>query len=265
MGHAYHGQQRQLLPLSRSPSAPTATAHGRRRRDRRGKAIILKRPAFVLISLFVTGFAGAQDVRQHTRIAGPKGTTITEAQATALTLTLSSASPRLIQSWIRTAGTIDKTGRIIAASLSTPEGALVKIGQRVRAFPPSSKSSMYQAYVTRVVPRADGTAVEASLSAPGRLNTTHYVMEIVVERGPFLSVPNEAIIEEGDKHIVYVQQQPGQYVPQEVHTGIQGELFTEILDGLKQDAQVVTFGSFFIDAEHKLKGTEQSPTGKNVR
>ena len=82
-------------------------------------------------------------------------------------------------------------------------------------------------------------------------------MEIVVEQGPFLSVPNEAIIEEGDKHIVYVQQQPGQYVPQEIHTGIQGELYTQVLDGLNDGAQVVTFGSFFIDAEHKLKGTEQ--------
>src|SRR5260221_8110188 len=120
---------------------------------------------------------------------------------------------------------------------------------------------MYQAYMTRVSPRAGGAVVEAALSASGRQNTTLYVMEIVVEQGPFLSVPNEAIIEEGDKHIVYVQQQTGQYVPQEIHTGIQGELYTQVLDGLRQDAQVVTFGSFFIDAEHKLKGTEQSSTG----
>ena len=75
-------------------------------------------------------------------------------------------------------------------------------------------------------------------------------------------MPNEAIIEEGDKHIVYVQQQPGQYVPQEIHTGIQGELLHAGLDGLKDGAQVVTFGSFFIDAEHKLKGTEQGPPAR---
>ena len=65
----------------------------------------------------------------------------------------------------------------------------------------------------------------------------------------------EAIIEEGDKHIVYVQQQPGLYLPQEIHTGIQGELYTQVLDGAKDGDQVVTFGSFFIDAEQKLKGT----------
>ena len=79
-------------------------------------------------------------------------------------------------------------------------------------------------------------------------------MEIVVDRGQFLSVPNEAIIEEGDKHIVYVQQ-GGEYVPKEVRTGIQGELYTQVLEGLQANMPVVTFGSFFIDAEHKLKGT----------
>ncbi len=221
----------------------------------------VKLPTLLLIALLVAGAAGAQDVRQHTRIAGPKSTTVSESQAAALTLTLGTASLRPVQTWIRTAGTIDKTGKILAASLSGSDASLVKVGQRVRAFPPSSKSSMYQAYITRVSRRAGGATVEASLSASGRQNTTLYVMEIVVEQGPFLSVPNEAIIEEGEKHIVYVQQQTGQYVPQEIHTGIQGELYTQVLDGLKEDAQVVTFGSFFIDAEHKLKGTEQSPPG----
>lgn len=213
--------------------------------------------SLLLIVLLVAGPAGAQDVRQHTRPARPGGTTITESQASALTLTLSTASFRPIQTWIRTAGSIDKTGKVLGASLSGSDAALVRVGQRVRAFPPSSKSSMYQAYITRVVPHAGGAAVEASLSAAGRQNTADYVMEIVVERGPFLSVPNEAIIEEGDKHIVYVQQQPGQYVPVEIHTAIQGELYTQVLDGLDEGAQVVTFGSFFIDAEHKLKGMEQ--------
>ena len=220
----------------------------------------LNRALLLLISLLAAGPAAAQGVREHTRLA-PRGTTVTQSQAEALTLTVSTASPRLVQSWIRAAGTIDKTNRILSADLSGPDAALITVGQRVRAFPPSSKSSMYQAFVTRVVPRAGGVTVEASLSSTGRQNSTLYVMEIVVERGPFLSVPNEAIIEEGDRHVVYVQQHPGQYVPQEIHTGIQGELYTQLLDGVKEGDQVVTFGSFFIDAEHKLKGTEQGPPG----
>jgi len=193
--------------------------------------------------------------REHTRLV-PRGTTVTQSQAEALTLTVGAVAPRMVQSWIRAAGTVDRTNKVLSATLTTADAADVKVGQRVRAFSPSSKSSMYQAFVTRVMPHGSDVTVEATLTSNGRANTPLYVMEIVVERGPFLAVPNEAIIEEGDAHIVYVQTQPGQYVPAEIHTGMQGELFTQVLDGVKDEAQVVTFGSFFIDAEHKLKGTD---------
>ena len=185
------------------------------------------------------------------------GTRIDQAQAEALTLTLSAVAPRPVQTWIRTAGAIDRTGKVLEAFVAGPTAALIRTGQRVRAFPPSSKSSMYQAFVTRVVPRAGGAAVDASLASTGRPDTSLYVLEIVVEQGPFLSVPNEAIIEEGDRQVVYVQQEPGQFAPREIQTGIQGELYTQVLGGVKDGDQVVTFGSFFIDAEQKLKGTAQ--------
>jgi hypothetical protein len=217
----------------------------------------LRRAVPLLVFLLAAGTASAQGIRD--RIRGERGTVVNEAQAEALTLTLSPVAFRSIQSWIRVAGAIDSTGRGLTATLSADEAALVKAGQRVRAFPPSSKSSMYQARVARVVPGRDGrVAVDVTLVAPPRQNTALYVMEIVIERDPLLSVPNEAIIEEGDRRVVYVQQGTGQYVPQEIHAGIQGELYTQVLDGVKDGDQVVTFGSFFIDAEHKLKGTEQS-------
>jgi hypothetical protein len=201
----------------------------------------------------VAATASAQNPRNHTRL-DPRGTRVTQSQAETVTLTLGTAEVRLLQTWVRTAGTIDKTGKILSARVAGSDAALLKVGQRLRAFPPSAKSSMYQAYVTRVTPQASGVLVEATLAATGRANTTFYVMEIVVEQGPYLVVPNEAIIEEGAKHVVYVQQ-GGEYVPKDVRTGIQGELYTQVLEGLQPNTPVVTFGSFFIDAEHKLKGT----------
>ena len=193
-------------------------------------------------------------VRARFRTGARSSTRVDQSQAEALTLTVSAVAPRPIQKWIRTAGTIDKTGKVLGAFVSGPDAALLEAGQRVRAFPPSSKSSMYQAFLTRVIPREGGADVAATLASIGRPHTTLYVMEIVVEQGPFLSVPNEAIIEEADKHVVYVQQQAGQYLPREIQAGIQGELYTQVLGGVKDGDQVVTFGSFFIDAEQKLKG-----------
>src|SRR5262245_61807961 len=109
----------------------------------------LLRPALFILMLGAATTATAQDPRSHTRL-NPRGTRVTESQAETLTLTLGKAEVRLLQTWVRTAGTIDKTGKVLSARVAGPDAALVKVGQRVRAFPPSSKSSMYQAYVTRV-------------------------------------------------------------------------------------------------------------------
>ena len=205
--------------------------------------------------------ADAQSVRDHTRPQTSSDTSVSASQAVDLTLTLTQTAVRPIQTWVRTAGAIDGSGRILTARLTAPEAGLVKVGQRVRAFPPESRSSMYQAKITRVAPQGSGSVIEATLPGRGRENSRNYVMEIVVDQGDFLSVPNEAIIEEGDKHIVYIEQHPGHYVPMEIHTGIQGELYTQVLHGLNEGDQVVTFGSFFIDSEYKLKSTTQGPTG----
>src|SRR5258708_12825780 len=118
---------------------------------------------------------------------------------------------------------------------------------------------MLQAGVTRVITKAGSVTIEATLSANGLADSKYYVMEIVVDRGQFLSIPNEAIIEEGERHIVYVQGQPGQYTPHEIGMGIQGELYTQVLKGLNEGDQVVTFGTFFIDSQPTLNGTDQTP------
>ena len=215
---------------------------------------MIRRRHFLLTLLlsFSCAVVHAQGVRSHTRPA--TGTTVSESQAADLTLTLSQVTVRPIQTWVRGAATIDKSLKVLSASFDPRDAKFVKVGQRVRAFTPESKSSMLQAYVTRVQPEGRRVSVEATLSGQGQKDSVHYVIEIVAEAGQFLSVPNEAVIEEGDKHVVYVQQQPGQYVPQEIDTGVQGELYTQVLSGLSAGDQVVTFGSFFVDSEYKLKG-----------
>src|SRR4029434_2458979 len=114
--------------------------------------------------------------------------------------------------------------------------------------------------VTRVSPKDGKTVVEATLSGEGIEGRVNYVAEIIVERGVFLCIPSEAIIEEGDHRIVYVPQKDGTYAPRTIETGFQGELYTQILGGLEDGDQVVTFGSFFIDSEYKLKLAGQEPT-----
>jgi len=202
--------------------------------------------------------ATAQGVRDHTRSNAPRDTTVTESQSVELTLTVIETARRPLQTWVRTAGAPDASGRVLTALVPPPEAGLVEVGQRVRVFPPESKSSMNQAKITRVTRERGGAKVEATIPVRPGHDAEYYVMEIVVERGLFLAVSNEAIIEEGDRQVVYVEQHPGHYVPHEIQTGLKGELYAEVRHGLEEGDRVVTFGSFFIDAEHKLKEAGQN-------
>jgi Cu(I)/Ag(I) efflux system membrane fusion protein len=193
-------------------------------------------------------------VRDRIRSA-PRATSVSESQANELTLTLTAVAVRPIQVWVRTAGLIDANNKTLQATISKAEAAFVKPGQRVRAFPPEARSSMYQARVAQVAPKGDRVGVTVGLVAPARPGSTRYVLEIVTEEVQLMSVPNEAIIETGGKRVVYVKDTAGNYEQREIQTGLQGELFTEVTGGLKSGEQVVTFGSFFIDADHKLKGS----------
>jgi multidrug efflux pump subunit AcrA (membrane-fusion protein) len=195
----------------------------------------------------------AQGIRERIRGNRDRPTSISEAQASELTLTLTNVEVRPIQVWVRTAGT--GTGQVLRAVVRTEDAKFIKPDQRVRAFPPERRSTMYQARVTQIVPGDDRAEVVVTLVAPGLKGSSRYVLEIVTEHGDLLSVPNEAIIETGDKRVVYVQGSEGSYTPREVELGVQGELFTEVVKGLMPGEQVVTFGSFFIDADHKLKGS----------
>ena len=170
-------------------------------------------PAAATIALaLVASNALAQGVRDHTRNS-PRSTSVTESQANELTLTLTQVAMRPIQIWVRAAGSSAGTGQMLTATVSKAEGALVKVGQRVRAFPPESRSSMFQARVAQVVPKGERVGLVISLVAPHRQGSSRYVLEIVTESGEVLSVPNEAIIETGGARVVYVRESGGGYVP----------------------------------------------------
>lgn len=212
-----------------------------------------------LLALLIVVASGlpchAQSIRERLRPKDVSTAAVSEAQAIDITLTTTRAVVQPIQAWIRTAATAGPSTRILTAELNDREGVLVQLGQRARAFQLSSRSSMYQARVTRVT-RGDGRwVVQATLAAGGPSNNAPFILEIVVDRGRFLAVPNVAIIEEGAARIVYVQHHPGHYLPTKIDTGIQGELYTQVLHGLEEGAEVVTFGSFFVDAEYKLKSS----------
>ena len=244
--------------------------------------MLVLRPATVLklsialLLLLDMSLAQGHGVRDRTRAEGLKrDTAVSASQAVELTLTLVDVEQQVLQTWVRTAATIDAGGRVLTATLCSAEQELLKLGQRVRAFPPDSKSSIYQARISVLRAVGDCLHVEARLAGKAYERSPLYVMEVITQRGRFLAIPSEAIIEEGERQIVYVYMsgkadaasdesaddiadEQGHYRPRQIQRGLQGELYTQILQGLKPGEKVVTLGSFFIDADYKLKSSEQA-------
>src|SRR6187399_1775652 len=111
-----------------------------------------RRAAIVLLTLLLATGATAQGIRDRIRLSPDKRTPITKDQAVDMTLTVTPVATRPIQVWVRTAAAVTVSTQVLDAFVPAAEAPFVKTGQRVRAFPVESRSSMYQARVTRVTP-----------------------------------------------------------------------------------------------------------------
>ncbi|HHI93541.1 MAG TPA: hypothetical protein ENK04_08525 [Gammaproteobacteria bacterium] len=212
----------------------------------------------LLLLVLFAGMSKAEGIRDHTRPKHEQGTQVSPSQAMDLTLTLVTTEPQNLQTWVRLAALIDDMGQTLSAELCSPDAMLIQKGQRVHAFPPDSKSSIYSARINQLLWQENCLTFSARLPIKPAQKNRAYVFEVIVPRGRFMAIPKEAILEEGDQQIVYVQHQQGHFIPQPVHTGLKGELYTQVLNGLNMGDRVATFGSFFIDAEYKLKSVKPS-------
>ncbi len=78
-------------------------------------------------------------------------------------------------------------------------------------------------------------------------------VEIKVNLGNKLAIPEEAVIDTGTRQIVYVDKGEGYFEPREVILGIRAEGLREVTMGLKAGEKVASSATFLIDSEAKLK------------
>ncbi len=76
-----------------------------------------------------------------------------------------------------------------------------------------------------------------------------------------LAIPTSALIQTGERQIVFVEQSPGVYAPREVRTGSQGKDLVEVLAGLAAGETVVTSANFLIDSESRIGAIGTAPAG----
>jgi len=71
--------------------------------------------------------------------------------------------------------------------------------------------------------------------------------------GQRLSLPEEAVIDTGERKIVFVVHENRHFEPREVKLGLKAGAYYEVVDGVKEGELVVTSAQFLIDSESRLK------------
>lgn len=97
-------------------------------------------------------------------------------------------------------------------------------------------------------------------NARGDLKPGMFV-DVMLERdlGTRLAIPGSAVLYEGNRSIVFVDQGAAGFLPREVALGAKAGDYVEVKAGLSSGDVIVTSGNFLIAAESKLKAASVNP------
>jgi membrane fusion protein, copper/silver efflux system len=100
------------------------------------------------------------------------------------------------------------------------------------------------------------TKVRFSVPNPeGKLKPGMFTnVDLKINMGKKLVVPQDAVIDTGTRQIVYVDKGGGYFEPRDVVTGIRSDGMVEVLKGLRAQERVASAATFLIDSEARLKG-----------
>ena len=80
-------------------------------------------------------------------------------------------------------------------------------------------------------------------------------VKIRVPLGEVLALPREAVLDTGQRKIVFVDQGDGHFEPREVGLGRETDDYFEVLSGVFADEKIVTSGNFMIDSESRTQAS----------
>ena len=148
----------------------------------------------------------------------------------------------------------------IVADIYEYELPFVKVGLPARitlSYFPGRQFSSRIDYIYPTLSAETRTAkVRLTLPNPGgRLKPQMFTnVEIRINLGKKLIIPESAVIDTGTSQIVYVDRGEGAFEPREVELGIKADGAVEVLRGIKSGEKVASSANFLIDSEAQLKG-----------
>lgn len=155
----------------------------------------------------------------------------------------------------------------VYATVYEYELPLVRVGTPAKVRPPTFQDREFVGEVRALDPVLDSTTrsirVRARIADPeGFLKPEMYV-DVFLEpesTGEALLVPEEAVMQTGERAIVFVSRGDGYFEPREVKLGTKARNFYEVKTGLQAGEQIVVSGNFLIDSESRLQAALQGMT-----
>jgi Cu(I)/Ag(I) efflux system membrane fusion protein len=138
------------------------------------------------------------------------------------------------------------------------DSPFIRTGQEVAISSKSNPGQLFHGRVTYIYPflspKTRTVRVRVELPNPGmQLKPEMYVSAVI--KAPLansLVVPVGAVMATGKRQLVWVESQPGVFVPREVTTGARSAGEVQILAGLKTGEKVAASGAYLIDSEAQL-------------
>ena len=155
----------------------------------------------------------------------------------------------------------------ILADIYEYELSFVKAGQKAAVILSYDPGTLLTGHLSFIYPTLDPKTRTAKVrfeldNADEKLKPDMYAnVELRVNLGTRLAIPQEAVIESGQKQVVFLHHGGGKLEPRLIKTGVKTGEWSEVLEGLKEGEHIVTSANFLIDSESRLKSVVESMGG----
>ena len=145
------------------------------------------------------------------------------------------------------------------------EVGLIRVGQPVELALSAEPGRTRPATVSYISPTLDTATRTLRVrldvdNADGDLKPGMYAT-VALESpiGDVLALPEDAVIDTGERKVVFVEIAAGRFQPREVSLGRKGQGHYEVLAGLAEGDRVVVSAQFLLDSESRLRGATGGP------
>ncbi|UCE26778.1 MAG: efflux RND transporter periplasmic adaptor subunit, partial [Candidatus Coatesbacteria bacterium] len=147
----------------------------------------------------------------------------------------------------------------VLADIYESELPFIKPGVKATIELPFNDAGPIEGTVSHVYPYVEGSSrtVKARFEFPNRngalLPMMYVEVNVEIDLGESLVIPEEAVLDTGGRKIVFVALEDGHMEPREIMVLTEADGFAVVHHGLEPGETVVTSGNFLIDSESQLK------------